>query len=154
MSDTASALLALPPELRSRIWDLALPASPDECLFPALLQTCRFIRDEGTTFFYGRKRYGRLAPRDLQGAGSEVEGVEVSTDGLVKEMPWWERVRVTAVECEVPGVALVPPPFPFRQRWDATFQGLRRWGKREGKNRKRKRKEGKRSGGFDVEWYG
>lgn len=32
---------------------------------------------------------------------------------------WRMKVNISAVECEMEGVKLKPPPFPFEQRWDA-----------------------------------
>lgn len=158
MSDTFCPLLDLPPELRLRIWDLALPASPDECLFPALLQTCRLVRDEGTLFFHGRQRYAPPAPLDtavdLETAEDEGETAEVSIAGAnggekaEKVTDWREKVRVSAVECCEEGVVLSAPSFPFKQRWDAEYEGLRRWRKREAKRAARMG----RWGGWGGEW--
>lgn len=80
-SQQTSALLNLPPELRNRIYSLALtspskitPAKTGHLKHPALLQTCTQIRTEATQMWFARNAFQLpLNPSNLANLHSFLE---------------------------------------------------------------------------------
>lgn len=56
-----------------------------------------------------------------------------------KDIDWKEYLNVTAVECEIEGIDLRPPPFPFVQYWDEEASALMHGKKWKGQTDNRKR---------------
>ena len=59
----------------------------------------------------GRKQ---AQPEEIQ--ADSVQELGAST--AANNHDWESKVIITAVECDVPGLKLKPPPFPFKQGWD------------------------------------
>jgi len=52
------------------------------------------------------------------------------------QIPWQTKLVVSAVECELPGVTLKDPPFPFSQGWDEDANRRLRNNKKKGRNQR------------------
>lgn len=66
-------------------------------------------------------------------ATKQEEGAATLGDPRV---PWQTKLVVSAVECEVPGVTLKEPPFPFFQGWDEDANRRLRNNKKKGRNQR------------------
>ena len=74
----------------------------------------------------------------------EVAGVisELGIDGTVHQSreDWRSKIELSAVECEVEGVTLASPPFPFEQRWDPEAEAtMKEWRQSNNNGKKRQR---------------
>jgi hypothetical protein len=63
----------------------------------------------------------------------QEEGSATLDDSRV---PWQTKLVVSAVECELPGVTLKEPPFPFFQGWDEDANRRLRNNKKKGRNQR------------------
>jgi hypothetical protein len=66
-------------------------------------------------------------------ATKQEEGSATLDDSQV---PWQTKLVVSAIECELPGVTLKEPPFPFFQGWDEDANRRLRNNKKKGRNQR------------------
>jgi hypothetical protein len=74
-------------------------------------------------------------PRQLfkDAAMNQDEGSKRQDDS---PMPWQSKLVLSAVECELEGVTLKEPPFPFAQGWDEDANRRLRNNKKKGRNQR------------------
>ena len=91
------------------------------------------------------------SPKQLKALESsqKEDTVETRTD-LNADEAWKRKLVVSAIECDVEGVTLKPPPFPFVQNWDEDVK--HRFGKGAKKKARNQRKYYNYNENNEIEW--
>jgi hypothetical protein len=77
---------------------------------------------------------GALPKQLFKDAATKQEEASATLDD--SRAPWQTKLVVSAVECELPGVTLKEPPFPFFQGWDEDANRRLRHNKKRARNQR------------------